>query len=240
MFQMTFAIITVALISGAVADRMKFARLAASSCPSGRCSSTSRWRTWSSAAPRTRSSAAGSAPRTTPAARRCTSTPVSPAWSSSSLLGKRIGFGKEAIRPHNLTLTMLGAGLLWFGWYGFNVGSIVFAGATDGPRAVLRRDRPDLRQHHAGHDGRDPRLAADRVPAAQEGHLARRRVRHRRGSGRDHPGCRRGQPRRGGRHRRHRRRGLRLRRRAEVQARLRRLARRRRRPPRRRHHRHPR
>ncbi len=47
------------------------------------------------------------------------------------IIGKRLGFGKDPMRPHNLTLTMLGAGLLWFGWYGFNVGSIVFA-AGDG------------------------------------------------------------------------------------------------------------
>jgi ammonium transporter, Amt family len=41
------------------------------------------------------------------------------------LVGVRRGFGKEVMRPHNLPFTMLGAGLLWFGWFGFNVGSIV-------------------------------------------------------------------------------------------------------------------
>lgn len=39
------------------------------------------------------------------------------------MVGKRIGYGKEALTPHNLTLTMLGAALLWVGWFGFNAGS---------------------------------------------------------------------------------------------------------------------
>src|SRR5690606_8406398 len=39
------------------------------------------------------------------------------------MVGKRIGYGREALAPHNLTLTMVGASLLWVGWFGFNAGS---------------------------------------------------------------------------------------------------------------------
>lgn len=130
MFQMTFAIITVALISGAVADRMKFAAWVVFvplwalvvyfplahmvfSCTEdslicGRIGAQDY--------------AGGTAVHINAGIA---------ALVLVVLLGKRIGFGKEAIRPHNLTLTMLGAGLLWMGWYGFNVGSIVFGGETD-------------------------------------------------------------------------------------------------------------
>ncbi|MGD8790425.1 MAG: ammonia channel protein, partial [Burkholderiales bacterium] len=48
------------------------------------------------------------------------------------VLGKRIGYGKEAMPPHNLTFTMVGASLLWVGWFGFNVGSELAADGTAG------------------------------------------------------------------------------------------------------------
>ena len=48
------------------------------------------------------------------------------------VLGKRIGFGRSPMRPHNLPLVMLGAALLWFGWFGFNAGSAVASNGTAG------------------------------------------------------------------------------------------------------------
>ncbi len=46
------------------------------------------------------------------------------------MVGKRIGYGKEAMAPHNLVMTMIGASLLWVGWFGFNAGSALEAGGT--------------------------------------------------------------------------------------------------------------
>jgi ammonium transporter, Amt family len=46
------------------------------------------------------------------------------------VIGKRTGYGREAIKPHNLTLTMVGASILWFGWFGFNAGSALEAGGV--------------------------------------------------------------------------------------------------------------
>ena len=46
------------------------------------------------------------------------------------VLGKRIGFGKEAMTPHNVTMTMIGAALLWMGWFGFNAGSALEANGS--------------------------------------------------------------------------------------------------------------
>ena len=54
---------------------------------------------------------------------RCTSTPVSAALALVLVLGKRVGWPRESVKPHNVPMVALGAGLLWFGWFGFNAGS---------------------------------------------------------------------------------------------------------------------
>jgi Amt family ammonium transporter len=46
------------------------------------------------------------------------------------ILGKRVGFGKEPMPPHSLTMTMIGASMLWFGWFGFNAGSALEANGS--------------------------------------------------------------------------------------------------------------
>jgi Amt family ammonium transporter len=50
------------------------------------------------------------------------------------VLGKRLGFGRDPMKPHNLTLVMIGCGLLWFGWFGFNAGSAL---AADNNAAIV-------------------------------------------------------------------------------------------------------
>src|SRR4051812_43658981 len=52
---------------------------------------------------------------------------------AATVLGHRVGLGKEKMEPHDLTMTVLGAGLLWFGWFGFNAGSAL---AADGLAAT--------------------------------------------------------------------------------------------------------
>jgi Amt family ammonium transporter len=46
------------------------------------------------------------------------------------IVGKRVGYGREAMPPHSLTMTLVGAALLWVGWFGFNAGSALEAGGT--------------------------------------------------------------------------------------------------------------
>lgn len=124
MFQMTFAIITVALISGAVEGRMKFSAWVvfvpfwAVLCyfPMAHMVFSCTDDSLICGRIGAQDYAGGTAVHINAGVA---------ALVLVLLLGKRLGWPKDKMRPHNLTLTMLGAGLLWFGWYGFNVGSIV-------------------------------------------------------------------------------------------------------------------
>ncbi|KRA29584.1 MULTISPECIES: ammonium transporter [unclassified Nocardioides] len=136
-FQLTFAVITAALISGAIADRMKFSAwlvflpiwVTLSYFPlahmvwgggflSGVEGGLADW-IFSG------NGAAEVAPIDYAGGTVVHINAGVAGLVLALLIGKRIGFGKEPMKPHNLTLTMIGAGLLWFGWFGFNVGSIV-------------------------------------------------------------------------------------------------------------------
>ncbi len=125
MFQLTFAIITPALIAGAFADRMKFSAMlvfmAAWSllvyCP------IAHW-VWEPSGWLSAKGVLDYAGGTVVHINAGVA-----ALASCIVLGKRVGYGKEPMPPHNLTFTLIGASLLWVGWFGFNAGS---AGAADG------------------------------------------------------------------------------------------------------------
>ena len=122
-FQMMFAIITPALISGSIAERLKFSSWAlfivlwATLVYDPIC----HW-VWASDGWLLRMGALDFAGGTVVHL----SSGVS-ALALTLVLGRRIGYPHSAMKPHNLTLTVLGAGILWFGWFGFNAGSALAA-----------------------------------------------------------------------------------------------------------------
>lgn len=122
-FQMMFAIITPALITGAFAERMKFSAYVAF---------TALWLVLVYSPMAHWVWAPGGWIRELGALDFAGGTVVHinagiAALAAVLVIGKRKGFGKEAFVPHNLTLTILGMGILWFGWFGFNAGSALGA-----------------------------------------------------------------------------------------------------------------
>jgi Amt family ammonium transporter len=130
-FQAVFAIITVALISGAIADRAKFGAWMVFA---------GIWATvvyfpvahWVFAFNGAQSETGGWIANKLLAIDFAGGTAVHINAGAAGLalalvLGKRVGWRRDPMRPHNLTLVMIGAGLLWFGWFGFNAGSALSA-----------------------------------------------------------------------------------------------------------------
>jgi Amt family ammonium transporter len=130
LFQLTFASITAALISGAIADRVKLSSwIVFVVIWVTLCYYPVAHNVW----------AGGWLSQHFPALDYAGGTVVHinagiAGGVLALIIGPRVGFQKDPMKPHNLTLTMIGAGLLWFGWYGFNVGSIVFAAADGGKK----------------------------------------------------------------------------------------------------------
>jgi Amt family ammonium transporter len=128
LFQCMFFIITPALICGAFAERMKFSAMVAFTvlwgtliyCP------LAHW-VWGNGilaygSPHAAGYACGGALDFAGGTVIHVSSGVS-ALVCALLLGKRLGYGKEEMRPHNMTFTAIGAAMLWVGWFGFNAGS---------------------------------------------------------------------------------------------------------------------
>jgi Amt family ammonium transporter len=132
-FQAVFAIITVALISGAIADRAKFSTWMVFT---GIWASlvyfpVAHWVFDFSAGEHVGGWIANNLKAIDFAGGTAVHINAGVAGLALALvLGKRVGWRRDPMRPHNLTLVMIGAGLLWFGWFGFNAGSAVTANAA--------------------------------------------------------------------------------------------------------------
>ena len=130
MFQLTFAIITVALLSGAIADRAKYGSWVIF---------VAAWVTFvyipvAHLAFASQSGNGGWIIDKLGALDFAGGTVVeinsgAAALALAIVLGKRDGFRRDPMRPHNMPLVLLGAGMLWFGWFGFNAGSALSAGS---------------------------------------------------------------------------------------------------------------
>jgi Amt family ammonium transporter len=138
-FQAMFAIITVALISGAAADRLRFGPwlLFAGLWATIVYFPVAHWVFAFDGITAGADSAGGWIANQLKAIDFAGGTAVhinagAAALALCLVLGKRRGWPKEPMRPHNLTLVMLGAGLLWFGWFGFNAGSAVASNGVAG------------------------------------------------------------------------------------------------------------
>jgi ammonium transporter, Amt family len=132
-FQMTFAIITVAIISGSIAERMKFGAFLAFItiwvvivyAP------ITHW-VWSSSGWLYSAGALDFAGGTVVHINSGVAGLV-----AAYMLGKRMGLGRESMAPHNLALTVIGASLIWVGWFGFNGGSALGANGSAGYALVV-------------------------------------------------------------------------------------------------------
>jgi len=127
MYQGMFAIITVGLISGAVAERMKFKAFVAFAALWALLvySPLAHW-VWGGGWLQQLGAldfAGGTVVHIASAAA---------ALAAALMLGKRKGYGSEELRPHNVPMSVLGAGILWFGWFGFNAGSALGSGHLAG------------------------------------------------------------------------------------------------------------